>query len=86
MSNESKTPRLLLWIVIILMLPALALPVLLSRTPEEFKMFVWFYPVYVLTTGYLAYQCYLPRREMTYILVILLVLSHFAMWTFPDVI
>lgn len=86
MSDESKTPRLLLWIVILLMSPALVLPVLLSRTPEEFKLFLWFYPVYVLTTGYLAYQCYASRREMTYILLILLVLSHFAMWMLPDVI
>ncbi len=86
MSNEYKTPQLLLWIVILLMAPVLALPALLSRTPEEFKMFLWFYPVYVLTTGYLAYKCYVPRREITYILLILLVLSHFAMWIFPDVI
>lgn len=86
MSNDSKTQRLLLWIVIILMSPALVLPVLLSRTPEEFKLFLWFYPVYVLTTGYLAYQCYATRREMTYILLILLVLSHVAVWLLPDVI
>lgn len=86
MSNQSKTPRFLLWIVILLMLPVLALPVLLSRTPEDFKMFLWFYPVYVLTTGYLAYQCYAQRREMTYILLTLLMFSHVAVWLLPDAI
>ncbi|MBQ7042084.1 MAG: hypothetical protein IJN66_05210 [Muribaculaceae bacterium] len=86
MSNQSKTPRFLLWIVILLMLPVLALPVLLSKTPEDFKMFLWFYPVYVLTTGYLAYQCYAQRREMTYILLTLLMFSHVAVWLLPDAI
>lgn len=79
-----KTPRLLLWIVILLMMPILALPILLSRTPEGFKLFLWLYPIYVLTTGYLAYQCYASRREMTYILLILLVFSHIAMWFLPN--
>lgn len=83
MNSKSKMPRLLLWIVILLMSPVLALPVLLTRTPEEFKMFLWLYPIYVLATGYLAYQCYSSRREMTYILLILLVLSHVAVWLLP---
>ena len=87
MSNSSQpTPRLLLWIIIVLMLPLAAFPFLMSRTPVEFKMFLWFYPIYVLTSGYLAYQCYASRREMTFILLVLLVFSHIAMWALPYVI
>lgn len=85
MSNTSKTPQLLLWIVILFMLPVLAFPILLSRTPDGFKIFLWLYPIYVLTAGYLAYQCYDSRREMTYILLILLAFSHIAMWFLPNV-
>lgn len=84
--NHNSTPRLLLWVVIVLMLPVAAFPVLLSQTPDEFKAMLWCYPFYVAVSGYLAYQCYASRREMTYILLFLLVLSHIAIWMFPGAV
>ncbi len=81
--NAVKTPRWVLWILIVLMLPLVTFPALLSRTPEEHKTLLWFYPLYVLLTGYLAYRSYVSQREITYILIILLLFSHVAIWLLP---
>lgn len=77
--TNCKNPQWLLWVIITLLLPVLAFPWLLAR-PETHKVLLWLYPVYALTSGYLAYHCYKERREMTVILLVLLVFSHIAIW------
>lgn len=83
---NKKTPRWFLWVVIILMLPLLAFPWLISAAPSGTGMFVWFYPIYVVTSGWLAYNCYVSRREIAYILLVLMVLSHVSMWMLPQMV
>ncbi len=78
--TTEKLRKLILVAVLILMLPLLAFPHLLAVTPEEHKVLLWLYPPYVITSGYLACKCYPYRVEMTYILLLLLILSHMAIW------
>ncbi|MBQ9077209.1 MAG: hypothetical protein IJY31_05135 [Muribaculaceae bacterium] len=81
--NDSRTPRLLIVIIILLMLPLIAFPALLSRISEGYRTIMWCYPFYVLGSGLLASLCYPSRREVTYILLFVLVLSHLAIWMLP---
>lgn len=83
MTHKRKPPRCILVIVILLMLPLLAFPWILSTAKPEFRTLVAMYPVYVLATGFLSYQCYVSRRELFYILLVLLIMSHVAIWWLP---
>lgn len=85
MTDKRKPPRYILVIVILLMLPLVAFPWILSTTEAEYKTLVAMYPVYVFATGVLSYQCYVSRRELFYILLVLLIMSHVAIWLLPHV-
>lgn len=83
MYTNLKTPRWMLWLIIVVMLPVFQFPLLLSGCSDSqpgTRTLVWIYPFYVLVSGYLAYICYPARREMSWILLILMVLSHLAVW------
>ena len=64
------------------MLPAIAFPSLLylTATDSAARTLAWFYPFYVLASGISAYICYPERREISWILLVLMILSHLAMW------
>lgn len=83
MKQSKRVPGWMTVIIIIVALPVLALPVMLSLSgelAEGNKLYVWLYPAYVLATAILAYQCYGRRTEMTWILIVLMLLTHAAMW------
>ncbi|MDE6240085.1 MAG: hypothetical protein K2M54_08910 [Muribaculaceae bacterium] len=87
MSDYNNTPRLKTpaWVtvvIIICMLPVLAFPTLLSMTGADTpaRLFVWFYPFYVIASGVCAWICWPQRRDVMWILLALMVLSHLAMW------
>lgn len=81
--STDKTKKLILAAVLVLMLPLLAFPHLLAVAPEEYKMLLWFYPPYVATSGCLAYRSLPARVELSCILLVLLLLSHMAIWLLP---
>lgn len=84
MEKSEKKPWWLILIIIVLMLPIFAFPTLLSLVPPDMegaRMIIWFYVIYVLGTGWLAWICWPERKLMTWIMLILLVLSHIAIWT-----
>ena len=80
----SKTPVWMTVLIIVCMLPVFSLPSLLSAVPSDggqnLKTFLWLYPAYVIVAGYLADVCYPTRRYMTWILLVLMLMSHYAMW------
>ena len=87
MSDYNNTPRLKTpaWVtvvIIICMLPVLAFPTLLSMTGADTpaRLLVWFYPFYVIASGVCAWICWPQRRDVMWILLALMVLSHLAMW------
>lgn len=81
--TTEKSRKLILFAVLVLMLPLLAFPHLLAVTPEEHKTLLWLYPPYVITSGYLACKCYPSRVELSCVLLLLLLLSHVAIWLLP---
>lgn len=76
---ESKTPLWFKIIVIVLMLPLIGFPTLLTGMGElddTVRMLLWLYPLYVLVTGICATMCYPSRRELAWILLAVMLLSH----------
>lgn len=78
-----RTPLWVTAVIIICMLPVLAFPSLLSMTGADSvaRTFVWFYPFYVLGSGVCAWFCWPQRRDLMWILLVLMIISHAAMWT-----
>lgn len=80
---RGKTPIWMTVIIIVAMLPVFLFPTLLGMLPpdsEGVRAIVWCYPFYVIMSGFLAYVSYGSRPEMSWILLILMVLSHAAVW------
>lgn len=77
-----RRPRWLIVMVIALLLPILAYPTLLDAMPPVGinVTLLKFYPFYVLLSGWCMLICYPSRRDMMWILAILVVLSHAAIW------
>lgn len=74
-----------LWVkalIIVSCLPVLALPLMISMTGEGFSgsTFIVLYPLYVIVSAVCAWYCYGNRRELAWILIALLWLTHAAMW------
>ena len=83
MYHGGKTPVWMTVVIIVIMLPVFSFPSLLSALPDGdsgMKTIVWCYPFYVLLSGWLAWQCYPSRPEVSRILIVLMVMSHVAMW------
>ncbi len=80
--NKEKTPWWVTAIIILAMTPALVLPLSASDMPDAGtpRYLLWFYPAYVIATGVCAYLTYPSRSYLTWILLVLLLMSHAAMY------
>lgn len=81
-TNKRRVPLWMLLLIIIAALPVVLFPAMLSASPEDdsgIVAYLWLYPAYVAAAGILAWQCYGRRSEMTWILLILMILTHVAM-------
>lgn len=80
---RQKRPFWLILVIIVLSLPIFAFPTMLGmiKTGDEVaRTMAWFYLIYIILTDYLAWICWPQRKAVTWILLALLVMSHFAMW------
>ena len=80
--NENKMPWWARLIVIAAAAPVCLYPLLLERTPEgsENELFLWFYPIYVVVAAVCAWICWARRREVYWILIVMMLLTHAAMF------
>ena len=80
--SDKKVPIWLTILIVICSLPVVMLPYLLSQASAEggIKTFLWIYPIYTIASAYLAYQSYANRREMTWILLIIMILTHLSIF------
>lgn len=77
----SYPPLWFLLLLVVITLPAGAAPWLLSALPArlgEMRVLLWLYPLYVLAADWFACICWWPRRLMSWIMVVLILLSHLA--------
>lgn len=87
--DELPENPLPLWMKIVIVacgLPVLAFPALLNRCPEgsTAEIFLWIYPFYTLLACVLAWRCWGRRPELTWVLLLVLLLTHAAMWVLVD--
>lgn len=78
----NRRPRWLIVLTIALMLPVLAYPTLLDFMPAAGAnvTLLKIYPFYVLLSGWCILMCYPARRDMMWILITLVILSHASIW------
>lgn len=75
------------WIKFLILLaaaPVLGYPALLAHCPEDvsdIKVYLWFYPIYVVVGTVCAWLAWRRRPEVTWILIVVMLLTHAAMWT-----
>lgn len=82
-SPRRHTPLWVVIVIILCMLPVVALPSLLSACPsgnDAVRTLLMCYPVYVVAAGWLAWVSWDARPYMTWILLILMLLSHASAW------
>ncbi len=82
MPQLPSTPRWMIAVIVIVLLPVFQFPFLLADCPDVsiVRTLLWIYPFYCLVAAFLAYQCYPQRHAMTWILLALMVLSHISVW------
>lgn len=82
MPQLPPTPRWFTILVTIMALPVFQVPVLLANCAPQsaVRTMVWVYLFYVPVAAYLAYLCYPERRALAWILTLLMLLSHIAVW------
>ncbi|MBQ7854407.1 MAG: hypothetical protein IJ352_10695 [Muribaculaceae bacterium] len=90
MSETPEKIKFPLWaklLIIISALPVVSLPMIINQCSaaryEEIKMFLMIYPLYVLASAVMAWISYRQRREVSLILIVVMLLTHAAMWLLP---
>jgi len=72
--------------IVVACLPLLAFFKLMELCPPggTEETFLWIYPFYVLLAGFCAWKCACSRVALAWIIVVVLLLSHAAMWILVD--
>lgn len=82
--DPHRPPLWVTLIIVIAAMPVLSLPAMLSVTGPDtlpiVRTLLWGYPLYVILAAWLAWICYPRRPYMTWILIVLMILTHLAMW------
>lgn len=86
----SYTPRTPIWMGIVIalaMIPALIFPFRMGAMPTDAtaRYLIWFYPAYVIGSGVCAWLCYPQRKALAWILIVLMILSHMAMYMLENI-
>lgn len=85
---ERKFPLWVKVLIVIASLPVVMLPVIINDCNpvryEEIKLFLILYPFYVLASAIMAWISYRSRPEITTILILLMLLTHVAIWFLPS--
>ncbi len=82
MPSSPRAPRWFAAVVIVMFLPVFQFPWLLSvcQADSAVRTMIWIYPVYAAVAAYLAWQCYPQRPALAWVLLAILLLSHFSIW------
>lgn len=83
MEPNLKTPGWMTAIIIVAAMPVFQMPLLLARIAgddSQSRIFTYVYPIYVVAAAWLAWCSYPERPVLSWILVVLMLLTHAAMW------
>ena len=86
---KKKFPLWVKLVIVLSALPVAVLPIIVTDCSasqyEEIRLFIMIYPLYVVASAVMAWVCYRQRPEISIILVVLMILTHIAMWMLPGV-
>lgn len=81
-SNDNRRPPMWMTVIMIVMLlPLFSWPFVVSDYPEgkdEYLVLIYLFPIYALLSVYCAYKTYVVRKELSIIILSLLMLSYIA--------
>ncbi len=86
MQSNSRAPWWLTLLLIIMLTPLLFFLGVSEAAPDgtPLKMLLWFYPTFCVADAVCAWLCYPQRKEVTWILIGIMALSHlgiYILWT-----
>lgn len=77
-----RAPLWILVVVIVSILPVVGWPWYMSQyglqQGGQTAFLATVFPIYIILCGYLAYRCYLYRKEVTYVLLAIMWMSYAA--------
>lgn len=86
--SNKKFPIWVKIVIIIVSLPVFMLPLIISQcneiTYEGFKLFLFLYPIYIISSAIMAWISYKTRPEISIVLIILMLFTHIAIWMIPN--
>ena len=81
-NNDNRRPPVWVTVImIILLLPLFSCPFVISNYPDgkdEYLVLIYIFPIYALLSVYCAYKTYATRKDLSIIVLSLLVLSYAA--------
>ena len=80
MPISSRRPLWVTAVTLLALSPLALFPLLLHHIEPGMMIFAKLYIPYAIFTAVLAWLCWPRRRDMFWILIVLLLLSHAAMW------
>jgi len=80
--EENKMPIWIKALIVLMMLPVAGFFLLLTGLPADHtvRMLIWFYPAYIIASGVCAWMCWKQRPEITWILLLLMLLSTLSIY------
>ena len=80
-NRYNRPPWWMTVVILIMLLPLFSWPMVIASLPPEVdcgncKMLIYIFPVYAILSAYYAYRCYDGRRELSVILLSVLLLSY----------
>ncbi len=82
-NNRNRPPVWFIIVIIVMLLPLFSWPAVVAALPAEeagssSTMMLYVFPVYAIMSAYYAWRCYEGRREISVILLALLLLAYAA--------
>lgn len=83
--SHLKVPAWFITVLVIMMLPLVLWPLVMSYFSGKYEeeasqwLLIEFFPIYAILTGWLSYKCYPGRRELSYILLGVLLLAYLSL-------
>ncbi len=80
---QGRTPVWMTVLIILMVIPVVPFYILTGASDantEEIRYLIKIFPAFVILSGVCAYLSYPGRRELAWILIVLLALSYLAMW------
>lgn len=80
-NRYNRPPWWMTVVILVMLLPLFSWPMVIASLPPEdegnnWKMLIYIFPIYAILSAYYAYRCYAERKELSIILLAVLLLAY----------